>query len=293
MKKYMLKDRVLVLFCYIFVGAFAVFCFAPFWLALISSITDENSLFRDGFQLFPNKFSFTAYKMIFSTSATIYRAYGVTIISTVFGVLLTLVLTGSFSYVCSVKNLRYKNKLTLFAYFTMLFNGGLVPTYILYTKYLHLSNNILVLIIPGALTAYNMFLMRNYFMTIPDSICESARIDGANDIYIFFKIIIPVSKPVFATIGLFAAMTYWNEWFRVLMYIDNPKLYSLQYLIMRIQREVDFLTSSLGSQVNVGQVPAIGIRMATAMITIGPIILLYPGLQKYFIKGLMVGAVKG
>jgi putative aldouronate transport system permease protein len=164
----------------------------------------------------------------------------------------------------------------------------------LYVRYLHINNSIWVLIVPGALNAFNMFLMKNYFTSIPESLSESAKIDGANDVYIYFKIILPLSAPILATIGLFAAMGYWNSWFNVLMYIDNPKLYTLQYLIMRLQRAVDFLNSELGSKSHITQQPpGYTIRMATAMISIGPIILLYPFLQKYFIKGIMVGSVKG
>ncbi len=290
------KDKLLVGFFYIITGIFALFCMIPLWIALVSSVTNETTLLREGYRLLPADFTLRAYEIIFTNSITIYRAYGVTLLTTAAGTLLTIILTGSYAYPLTVKTFRYRRGLSLFAYATMLFNGGLVPTYILYSKYFHLSDNILVLIIPGALSAYNMFLMKNYFSTIPDSLAESAKIDGASDIYIFKKIIIPLSKPILATIGLFAAMGYWNQWFNVVMYIDNEKLYTLQFLIMRIQRQVDFLTSSLGAQALKGgagqSLPTIGIRLATAMVSIGPIILLYPLLQKYFIKGLIIGAVK-
>jgi len=201
------------------------------------------------------------------------------------------------AYPLSVTTLKYRRRITLFCYATMLFNGGLVANYILTKRFLNLGNNILVLIIPGALNAYNMFLMRNYFSTIPESLAESAKIDGASELRIYFTIILPLSKPILATIALFTAMGYWNEWYRVLLYIDDRKLFTLQYLIMRLQQQVDFLTSSLnqsarqalGSMV----IPTIGVRLATAMVSIGPIILLYPFLQRYFIKGVLIGSVKG
>ena len=206
-------------------------------------------------------------------------------------------MSGTLAYPLSVKSVKYRGAISMFMYFTMLFNGGLVANYILISRVLGMRDSIWVLIIPGCLNAYNTFLMRNYFQTIPEALAESAKIDGATDIQIFFKIILPCAKPILATIGLFAAMGYWNEWYKVLLYIDDSNLFTLQYLIMKLQRQVDFLTSSMGAKAmaSMGNVtlPTIGVRMATAMVTIGPIILLYPFLQKYFIKGITIGSVKG
>jgi multiple sugar transport system permease protein/putative aldouronate transport system permease protein len=266
-------------------------------VALVSSFSNENILIREGYRLWIKNFDLTSYRLIFSGTNDVMNAYLVTIGSTAGGVALTLLLTSSLAYPLSVPGLKYRNRIAFFAYFTMLFNGGLVPNYILTTRFLHMRNSIWVLIIPGALNAYNMFLMRNYFASIPQSLAESAKIDGATDIRIYRSIILPLAKPILATIGLFAAMGYWNEWYKVLLYIDNRKLFTLQYLIMRLQQQVDFLTSSLNpaarSSLGAIAVPTIGIRLATAMISIGPIVLLYPFLQKYFIKGIMVGSVKG
>ncbi len=291
------RDKLLVAFFYIATGLFSILCLIPLWVALMASFSNENHLIRDGYGLLINNIDFTAYKLVFTGTATIYKAYGVTIVTTFLGVLLTIILTSSFAYPLTVKTLKYRNAISLFAYATMLFNGGLVPTYILVTKFLHMGNNILVLIIPGALNAYNMFLMKNYFNTIPESMSESAKIDGATDIYIYLKIILPLAKPILATVALFSAMGYWNEWFRVLLFIDNQELFTLQFLIMRLQQQIDFLNSSLAANARASlagvTMPSIGLRMATAMVSIGPIILLYPFLQKYFIKGLTIGAVKG
>jgi multiple sugar transport system permease protein/putative aldouronate transport system permease protein len=266
-------------------------------VALASSFSNENALIREGYGLWVRSFDLTSYKLIFSGTDDVLNAYGVTIASTFFGVLATLMLTSSFAYPLTVSTVKYRNKIAFFAYATMLFNGGLVPNYILTTRFLHMKNNFLVLVIPAALNAYNVFLMRNYFASIPQSLSESAKIDGANDIRIYASIILPLAKPILATVGLFAAMGYWNEWYRVLLYIDNRKLFTLQYLIMRLQQQVDFLTSSLNPQARASlgpvTVPTIGIRLATAMISIGPIVLLYPFLQRYFIKGVMIGSVKG
>jgi putative aldouronate transport system permease protein len=293
LKKNSLQDKILLAFFYILTGSFAIICLIPLWVMFVASFTNEHVLLSGGYKLYIPKFDLTAYRMIFA-SGSVLGSYFITILTTLLGTLLTLLLTSSLAYPLSVKTLKYRNKISIFAYFTMIFSGGLVPTYILYVRYLHINNSIWVLIVPGALNAFNMFLMKNYFTSIPESLSESAKIDGANEIYIYFKIILPLSAPILATIGLFAAMGYWNSWFNVLMYIDNPKLYTLQYLIMRLQRAVDFLNSELGSKSHVTQQPpGYTIRMATAMISIGPIILLYPFLQKYFIKGIMVGSVKG
>lgn len=290
-------DKLLLIFFYVITGLFALFCMLPLWVALAGSFTNENTLVREGYGLLIKDFDITSYKLLFTGTPTVFRAYGVTIVTTFFGTVLTVILTSSFAYPLTVKAVKYRNGISLFAYATMLFNGGLVPTYIMITKFLHLGDNILVLIIPGALNAYNMFLMKNYFKTIPDSMAESAKIDGATEIYIYFKIILPLSKPILATVALFAAMGYWNEWFKVLLYIDNQDLYTLQFLVMRLQQQVDFLTSSLAPAARAAMsgvtIPTIGVRLSTAMVSIGPIILLYPFLQKYFVKGLTIGAVKG
>ena len=290
-------DKALAWFFYIITGVFALACLVPLWVALVASLSNEVGLVHDGYSMWINKLDFTAYRLIFTGSGTVLNSYGVTAFTTVCGVTLTVLLTSSLAYPLTVPTVRYRNALTLFAYATMLFNGGLVPTYILYTRVLHLGNNILVLIVPSALNAFNMFLMKNYFSTIPDSLSESAKIDGASEIFIYFRIILPLSLPIIATVALFSAMGYWNEWFKVLLFIDNTKLYTLQYLIMILQQQVDFLTSSLNTAARSSMgniaIPTISIRLATAMVSIGPIILLYPLLQKYFIKGIMIGAVKG
>ncbi|MDR1639515.1 MAG: carbohydrate ABC transporter permease [Clostridiales bacterium] len=290
-------DKAVIAACSIICVLFAAFCAMPLWVALVSSFTNENTLIREGYRLFVKDFDLTSYKLVFTGSSDVMNAYIVTIVTTFFGMALTVLLTASLAYPLSVESVKYRSKISFFIYATMLFNGGLVPNYLLISRFLHLRDNILVLIIPAALNAYNVFLMRNYFATIPPSLAESARIDGATDITIFAKIILPLAKPILATIALFASMGYWNEWYRVLLYIDNRKLFTLQFLIMRLQQQVDFLTSNLNASARAAlgnlTIPTIGIRLATAMISIGPIVLLYPILQRYFISGIMVGSVKG
>ena len=290
-------DRAVIVVCTIIAIMFGVFCLMPLWTALVSSFTRETTLIREGYSLLPRDFDVTGYKLIFTGTSEVWNAYGVTIVTTVSGVALTLMLTATLAYPLSVPTLKYRKPITLFAYATMLFNGGLVAYYILIKRFLNLGNNILVLIIPGALNAYNMFLMRNYFTTIPESLAESAKIDGATDLRIFFTLILPLSKPIFATIALFSAMGFWNEWYKVLLFIDERKFFTLQFLIMRLQQQVDFLTSSLNPAAKAAMgnivIPTVTVRLATAMTSIGPIVLLYPFLQRYFIKGVMIGSVKG
>ncbi|MDR2657987.1 MAG: carbohydrate ABC transporter permease [Oscillospiraceae bacterium] len=297
MRKESLADRATVAGFTIVCALFGLMCLTPLWVALVASFSNEYALIRSGYQIWINQLDFTSYRLIFSGSDDVLRAYGVTILTTALGVGTTLFLTALTAFPLSLRSMRYRGAISFFAYFTMLFNGGLVPNYILTVRFLHLKNNLLVLIIPAALNAYNLFLMRNYFQTLPESLAESAKIDGAGDFRIFRSIALPLAKPILATIGLFAAMGYWNEWYRVLLYIDRRSMFTLQFLIMKLQQQVDFLSSSMNPQArqSLGNIPipTIGIRLATAMVSIGPIVLLYPFLQRYFIGGILIGSVKG
>lgn len=273
---------------------FSVLCLAPFLLVLIASFTDEATLVREGYQIIPSKWSLEAYKAIFRSN-TIPQAYGVSIFVTVIGTGLSMLITAMCSYAISCKQLKYRNIIAFFFYFTMLFNGGLVPTYILITKYLHLSDSIWVYIIPALVNPWNMFLLRNFFNDIPEALKESARIEGAHEWSIMFRIILPLSLPALATIGLFYALNYWNAWMESMLYIEDEKLYTLQYIIMKIIRNVSSATQIAGEGASTGTVvpPSYTIRLATAIVTIGPIVFLYPFLQKYFVGGLKVGGIKG
>lgn len=285
-------DRALSVFAVAVSGIFAILCVFPFILVVATSLTDEVTLLREGYKLIPEKFSFSAYQAIFSSSSLV-NSYLVTIFVTVVGTVLSMLVTSAAAYAVSVKDLKYRNGIVFYVWITMLFSGGLVPWYILISKYLHLSDSIWVMIVPALVNPWYMFLMRNFFKTIPDSLSESAKIDGANDMFILFRIILPLSLPAIATVGLFYSLDYWNEWFRALMFIENPKLYPLQFIIMRIISSMSF-TSQLYSKSGASiTLPTYTIRMATVIVTIGPIVLLYPFVQKYFVKGLMVGAIKG
>jgi len=273
---------------------FAVFCVAPFLLVMINSFADEISLLMRGYKFIPEKFSMEAYRLVFN-SPVILRAYGVTIFITVVGTGLSMLFTSMLAYAISPVTVKYRNVIAFFVYFTMLFSGGLVAFYILIVKYLQLKNSIWVLILPSLINPWWMFLMRNFFRSIPESLSESARIDGANDMTILARVILPLSKPALATFSLFYALAYWNEWFRALLFIESDSYQTLQLVIMKILRKVDsikMIPPGMTYTVRT-MMPQYTVRLALTIVTIGPIILLYPFLQKYFVKGIMIGAIKG
>ncbi|WP_028611606.1 carbohydrate ABC transporter permease [Paenibacillus harenae] len=287
------SDRLLKAIIYIVLSLFAIYCVIPFVTVISSSLSSESSILRDGYSIVPREFTLAAYNLIFKDD-TIYRAYGVTIFVTVVGTAIAMLVTCALAYPLSIRALKYKNGINFYVYFTMLFHGGLVANYLLISKYLGMRDSIWVLIIPALVSPWNMFLMRNFFNSVDESLAESAKIDGANDIYIFYKIVLPISLPALATVGLFYAMAFWNKWFEAMLYISDENKFPLQYLVMRIMNNADF-ANQLSAKISLPNyvVPTLSTRLATTVVTIGPIIFLYPFLQKYFVKGLMVGAVKG
>ena len=286
------SDRVMNGGFYLFITVFSIICLIPFLLVLGSSFTAERALTQNGYNIWPSEFSLDAYKLVF-VSGDIPQAYLITVGTTIVGTFFSMVFTCGAAYAMSVKNFKSRGVLALFIYFTMLFNGGLVANYLLTTKFLHLQNNILVLL-PSFCNAWNILLMRNFFSGIPASLAESAKIDGANDITILIKIIIPISLPGIATIGLFYALTYWNEWYNAMLYIEDSAKYPLQYFLQQMVNKANAeILVSQGITVDMAEMPSESIKMATAVVATGPIILVYPFVQKYFVQGLTVGAVKG
>ena len=270
----------------------------PFLLVFISSITDETVLIRNGYSFFPEKISFYAYQYIIRQGEKILRAYGVTILITVVGTFLNLMFSALLAYPLSVKTLPYRRQITFFVFFTMLFNGGIVPSYIMWTKFFHIKNTIWALIIPNYLvSAFNVILVKNYYQnSVPDSLIEAAQLDGASELKIFFKVMLPLAVPTVATISLFTGICYWNDWTNGLYYISNEKLYSIQQLLMKIMNNIQAMRSSSNAAlIGTGAIdlPGTSIRMAMAVIGILPIMLIYPFVQKYLVKGVVVGAVKG
>lgn len=282
----------------VFLGLFTIMCILPFLTVVMSSITDEMVLTVNGYSLFPEKISFEAYKFIFSAGKQIIRSFGVTVFVTVVGTVISVIMTSFYAYALSRKVFKYRSFFNYLAFFTMLFSGGLVPTYLVVTKIVGIRNTIWALILPIALNAFYIIVMRTFFKTgVPESIIEAAHIDGAGEFKTFFKIVLPISLPSVATIGLFTTLGYWNEWFSALLYIDSAKYAPLQYLLMKIEKQMQFLiqnASDMGaSSIDVSKMPAETVRMAIVVIATVPIACAYPFFQKYFIQGLTVGSVKG
>ncbi|WP_285854012.1 carbohydrate ABC transporter permease [Paenibacillus elgii] len=278
-------------------GTLAFLCVFPFLFVTIISFTDEGTLARNGYRIIPEKWSLEAYRYVFKAGDQLLRSYGVTIAVTVIGTLLSMIMIALFAYAISRKSFKYRNFFSFFAFFTMLFNGGLVPTYIVVTQLLGLKDSIWGLILPLAVNAFYIMIMRTFFSTsVPDAIIESGKIDGAGEFGIFFRLVLPLSLPGLATIGLFSTLGYWNDWFNALLYIDKPSLVPLQSMLMRIETSMQFIlqnTSNPSMGVAVLQsLPQDTSRMAMVVLATGPIVFAYPFFQRYFIQGLTVGAVK-
>lgn len=271
-------------------------CVIPLLLVVGISFTDEKILLAEGYHLIPRKFSLAAYQYVFSGAASVFKAYGVTIFVTVVGTFIHLLCMSMLAYGLTREEVTARNKLTLFVYIPVVFNGGLVPTYMMMTKYLHLKDSVWALIFVFSASAVNVLIMKNFFRAIPNSLIESARIDGSGEIRTFFKIVLPLSKPSLASIGLFTAIAYWNDWQNCSLYIENPDLQTLQYLLQSLMNNIQYLqthsNASQSMQAAIAELPNEGARMATCVLAIGPIIFLYPFLQKYFAAGLTIGAVK-
>lgn len=282
---------------YVYISILALFCLIPFLMVVSGSFTDENSIINEGYRLIPEKLSLEAYKLAFGNPMVIFRAYFVTIFVTLIGTTVSLFFTSMAAYALQRKDFRYRNFFAFFFYFTSIFNGGLVPWYILMVKYLGMKNSYLALIVPMLFNMFNMIIIRSFMSTIPESISESAKIDGASDFRIFLQLILPLSKPVLATIGLFIALGYWNDWYLAMLFIDKEKMYPLQFFLYRLLSKIDFLKNIAAKSNTIDtskiQIPSEGFKLAMTVIVTGPIIFLYPYLQKYFIKGVMIGAVKG
>lgn len=268
----------------------------PFVLLIMSSFTDDTALIRDGYSFFPKVFSLDAYRYLWEKKAIIIRGYGITILVTIVGMSLHLVMATMLGYVLSRKDFPLRKILSFYVFFTMLFNGGLVPTYLMYNS-LGVKNTLFGLLVPLLLlNAFHVILMRSYFSTnIPEAIIEAATVDGASKFKVFTSVVVPMSYPIMATVGLFAGINYWNDWYNGMIYLTDSKLFSLQNILNRILTEVQFLSNNtLGTGAQVTQeLPTVSIRMAIATIAIIPIMVAYPFFQKYFVKGIALGAVKG
>lgn len=272
----------------------ALICIIPFYLIVVASFMTESEIIADGFSFWPEQFSMGAYELVFRVPKTIFQAYGVSIFVTAAGTLIGLFLTTMMAYVLCRTTCRYRNQMAFFIYFTTLFSGGMIPGYIWITEYLHLKDSIWVLILPLMLSSWNILLMRNFMKGIPEEIAEAATIDGAGEFQVFYRFYLPLSKAGLATIGLFIALMYWNNWYQAMLYINSEDLYPLQYLLYNMQTSMDGIKKAASiANVPSYEMPTESFKMAMAVVATGPIVLLYPFVQKYFVKGLTVGAVKG
>ena len=272
----------------------------PMVLLFISSLTDNDTLIRNGYSFFPEKWSLSAYEYIFSTSNKVIHAYVVSIILTITGTTLSIIITTMLAYMLSKKNLPFRNFLTFLVFFTMLFNGGLVPTYINYAVNFNMKNTFWALLIPSLMTnGFYILLMKSYFVTsVPEEILDAAYIDGASHWQTFYDVALPLSKPIVATIALFAGIAYWNDWQNGYIYITkNTDLYSIQNLLNRMMQSIQFLTQNSdgvqNAEIGLSKIPSVSVRMAMAVVGVLPVVIVYPFIQNNFVKGITLGGVKG
>lgn len=286
-------DKLTILF-YILITVVTLICFVPFWLIVVGSLSDEADVVQHGYALWPEHFSLAAYRLVFQIPKRILQGYGVSGFITIVGTGISLFLSTMAAYVLMRRDFKMRNKIAMFLYFPSIFSGGMLPTYLLVSKYLGLKDSIWALILPGMISAWNIFLLRNFMSDIPDAIMESAKLDGANDFQIFLKLYLPLTKAGLATIGLFTALGYWNNWSNAMLYINKPDLYPLQYqLYTMLSNAQGIQEMAAASGIAMPNMPSETYKMAMAVVTTGPIVLLYPFVQKYFVKGITVGAVKG
>lgn len=288
------QDKWLEVAAYAIMSIVMLIILFPFVLLFMSSITEETSLLVNGYSIFPKDISFAAYKYIWQSKDTIVRAYAVTIGVTIIGTALNVLITAMVAYPLSLDKLPGKRILSFIILFTMLFSGGLVPTYMMYTTVLKIKNTYLALLMPNLLfSAFNAIIVKTYLRcNIPPELYESARIDGAGELTIFRKLVLPLEKSIFVTIGIFAGLGYWNDWMNGLYYVTDSSKYSIQQLLNVMVKNIQYLTQ-YGKSTGTGQIPSISLRMAIAFVAMLPMLILYPFLQKYFEKGITLGAVKG
>ncbi len=278
----------------IILAVFAIACVFPFIFVIIISLTSEQSLLEHGYSIFPKEWSLDAYKYLLQSGGALAQSYMVTIVVTILGTIINVSMVSTYAYAISRKGFKYRRQFTFLVFFTMLFGGGMVPSYIVMTQVLGLKNTIWALILPLAFNSFNIIVMRTFFQkSVPDSIIESARIDGASEFRIFTKIVIPLAIPGIATIALFSTLAYWNDWFNAMLYIDYQNLVPLQHMLMKIEKNMEFIRQNamLSGEV-MSALPQESVRMAMVVVSTLPIACTYPFFQKYFISGLTIGGVK-
>lgn len=289
------SDRLAKIVACVIVGGFSIICLYPLLLTLTVSLTPEDVINRDGFRLIPREFTLDTYTYMFAHSGErILRSYGITTFITVVGTLGAMLVTCMLSYAISLPELKYRNVIAFICNFTTIFGAGLVPWYVVCRQWYGLANNILGLILPPMFSVWSMFLMRTYFKTVSPSLYEAAKIDGAGHMKIFFRIALPLNVTALLTVGMMYALNYWNDWWHALMFIEDRNLYPLQFYLYQVVSNVNAVSSGRvpsGAAANL-RLPAETMKMAVTIVTIGPILFLYPFIQRYFVQGIMTGAVK-
>ena len=299
-KKKMSSDvRKLNIIAYTFCIVVALICLIPFLMIISGSFSSEAAITKNGFSLLPQDFSLQAYKTVFKEPIVVFRAYAVTICLTIGGTMIGLLLQTMTAYVLSRKDFEWRNKFSFFFYFTTLFNGGLVPYYVLMTRTLNLKDSYLALLLPLLFNVYNLLIMKSYITALPDSLIDAAKIDGCGEVRTLFQIVMPLIKPALATVGLFIALAYWNDWYNAMLYINTEDKYPLQYFLNQQVNNIEaykklIANSAVSSAVVTAvSLPTQTLKMALTIVVTGPIILAYPMVQKYFVQGITIGAVKG
>ncbi len=281
---------------HLFFILFGLICIIPFMIVVSASFSGETDLAVNGFSVFPGKWDFTAYAYLFKNPKTIVNAYVVTIIITFVGTFLGVLFMSMAAYCLARSNFRFTGILTFYIFFPTLFSGGLVPSYIINTQYLHLTDKLAALILPTLINVFHIIMLRTFFKQLPESLFEAAKMDGASEYHIFFRIAIPLSKPVIATVAFLGALVKWNEWYNAMLYIRNDELVPLQYMLQRMMNNLRSLLDAMQNapaMVNIQDLPGENLRMAMLVVAIGPMMLVFPFFQKYFTRGMTVGAVKG
>jgi putative aldouronate transport system permease protein len=292
------QTRVFQICCNVFMFLLALCILLPFLLLIISSLTDEDAIVANGYSFFPAIWSGNAYLYLIDQADFIFNALKISVIVTALGTFCSMVLTCLLAYSLSRRDFPLRRIISFLVFFTMLFNGGLVPTYLVYTQIFHIKNTLAGLIVPGLLmSGFNVILVRTFFATnIPEAILESARIDGLGEFGTFMQIVLPLSLPIMATLGLMVGVAYWNDWYNGLIYLTDSKLFSLQNVLNRLLENINFLqrNSSMGAAAarELARIPGNTVRMAMAVVGVIPVMLIYPFFQRYFVKGITIGAVK-
>lgn len=280
---------------YLGIGLFSIICLIPFVVIISASFSNETIIAKEGFGLLPKGFTLSSYKWVFRYPKMILGSYGVTIVMTLCGTAVGLFIISMTGYALQRKDFPFRNAISFFIYFTTLFSAGMAPTFIWVSRYLHLKGSYLAVFLQLLMTPWLIILMKNFAKSVPYEITESGKIDGAGDFKIYLSLILPMLKPALATVGLFLALGYWNEWYQSSLYLGSSVTYKpLQYYLYGIINEANALKNSVaGANVTYTDLPSNTLKMATAVVATGPIIFLYPFVQKYFISGITVGAVKG